>query len=425
MANERDEIWNFRAILGQGTVFDISYQLTSPKLVLPFLYMALGAPVMFAGLILPIVEIANLVSQMVAAPFLVGPMLRKWYMSLGIVVTASGLTIIAIAAYSAQPEWLVFFFLFAAAIIGISQGVSTLAFQDLIGRVLPQHRRSNLLFTQAALAAVFTILIAVGSQHYNEHPDSISEHLELLWAAIALSFFAAIITSLIRETPQAADAAARPRKQGSADARGHLLKGYMMQLTAALRIEWFRRFLIARTLFLSIEMAMPFYALHAAVYHGIHKGSLGTFVIGSSLGIIAGGMVWKRVARISTPAVMASASVVACAAGGLSIAAYLVPDLRLVWLHGCVFLLVAMANEGTRNARKLYIVAFTTNADRPYYIALSNVFVGVLGTVVSFGFGVLAHLQHVVWPIWLIVGINLVACVYARRLSEHRPTVPA
>jgi MFS family permease len=425
MASEKDEIWNFRTILGQGTVFDISYQLTSPKLVLPFLYMALGAPVMFAGLILPIVEISNLVSQMVSAPFLVGPLLRKWYMSLGTVVTAAGLMIIGIAAYSAQPEWLVFFFLFAAAVIGVSQGVSTLAYQDLIGRVLPHDRRNNLLFTQAGLAAVFTIVIALLSQHYNDHPDSISEHLELLWAAIALTFCAAVITLLIRETPPAATAASDNRRQRSADARQSLLKGYLTQLATALKFKWFRRFLIARTLFLSIEMAMPFYALHAAAYHGGHKGSLGTFVIGSSLGIIAGGMVWQRVARISTPAIMASASLVACVAGGLSIASYFVPELRVTWLHGAVFLFVAMANEGTRNARKLYIVEFTSTADRPYYIALSNVFIGVFGTVVSFGFGVLAHLQHVVWPIWLIVGINLVACAYARRLSPQQAAAPA
>ena len=425
MANEKDETWNFRAILGQGTVFDISYQLTTPKLVLPFLYMALGAPVMFAGLILPIVEVANLVSQMVAAPFLVGPLLRKWYMSLGIVVTATALTIIAVAAYSLQSTLLAVVFLSAAAIIGTSQGVSTLAFQDLIGRVLPHHRRNRLLFTQAALAAVFTILIAVGSQHFSDNPDSLDEHLELLWAAIALTLVAAVITLLIREAPPRSDAATHDRRQRSANARGHLLKGYLMQLAAALRLEWFRRFLVARTLFLSIEMAMPFYALHAASHHGAHKGSLGTFVIGSSLGIIAGGLVWQRVARISTPAVMALASVVACTAGILSIAAFLAPELRLVWLHGAVFLLVAMANEGTRNARKLYIVAFTSDADRPCYIALSNVFIGVLGAVVSFGFGILAHLQHVVWPIFLIVGINVVACIYARRLSPGRTPAPA
>lgn len=425
MANERDENWNFHTILGQGTAVDVSYQLTSAKLFLPFLYMALGAPILFAGLILPVVQVSNLISQMVCAPLFVRPLLRKWYMILGIVATAVALIVVAIATYSAQAVWLAPVFLFAAAIMGTSQGLSTLAYQDLIGRILPRDRRGRLLFSQAALAAVFTIIIAVASKLFGEHPNAIGEHLEMLWAGIALSLVAALITILIRETPPQNKSARGAPAPKATDAKKGLLPDYIARLSVALRIDWFRRFLIARMLFLSIEMAMPFYALHAATYHAQHKGSLSTFVIGSCLGIIAGGMVWQRVARVSMPAVMALASLIACAAGGLAIATYLVPDLRLVWLHGGVFLLIAMANEGTRNARKLYIVEFTSDEERPYYIALSNVFIGVFGAIASFGFGVLAHLQHVIWPIWLIVGINFAACLYARQLSTGRKPATA
>jgi hypothetical protein len=111
MASEKEEIWNYRAILGQGTVSDISYQLTSPKIFLPFLYMALGASVLFAGLIMPVVQVSNLISQMISAPLLVGPRLRKWYMILGIVTTAVALAIVAIASYSAHAIWLATLFL--------------------------------------------------------------------------------------------------------------------------------------------------------------------------------------------------------------------------------------------------------------------------------------------------------------------------
>ena len=425
MANEKDEDWNFHTILGQGTVFDVSDQLTSPKLFLPFLYMALGAPILFAGLILPVVQVSNLLSQMVSAPLLVRPLLRKWYMILGIVATAVALIVVAIASYSAQAVWLAPLFLFAAAIMGTSQGLSTLAYQDLIGRILPRDRRGRLLFSQGALAAVFTIIIAVASKYLGEHPDAIGEHLEMLWAGIALTLLAALLTILIRETPPQNASAQRAPAPKATDAKKGLLLDYLARLGAALGIDWFRRFLIARMLFLSIEMAMPFYALHAAAYHAGHKGSLSTFVIGSSLGIIAGDMLWQRVARVSMPAVMALASLIACAAGALAITTFFVPDLRLVWMHGGVFLLIAMANEGTRNARKLYIVEFTSTEERPYYIALSNVFIGVFGAIASFGFGVLAHLQHVIWPIWLIVGINLMACLYARQLSTGRKPATA
>lgn len=425
MANDKNETWNFGTLLGQGTIIDISYQLTSPKLFLPFLYMALGAPVLFAGLILPVVQVSNLVSQVVSARLFLGPRLRKWYLILSIVATAAALTIVAIASYSVKAEFVAALFLFAAAIMGMSQGVSTLAYQDLIGRILSHNRRSSLIFTQAALAAVFTILIALASQNFGAHESKLAEHLELLWAGIALTLFGAIVTLLIREAPPAVDVPADRTPAGRVGAKDGIVRDYLKRFRAALSIEWFRRFLIARSLFLSVEMAMPFYALHAATYHSGHSGSLSTFVMSSSVGVIVGGMLWQRVARVSMTAVMALAPLVACAAGVVSISAYFEPDFRVVLLHAGVFMLIAMANEGTRNARKLYIVSHTSTEERPYYIALTNVFIGILGTIVSFGFGALAHFQHVVWPICLIVALNLAACVYSRQLSPQRAPAPA
>ena len=361
-------------------------------------------------------QVSNLISQVVSAPLFLGPRLRKWYLLLSIVATAAALTIVAIASYSVRAELLAGAFLLAAAIMGTSQGVSTLAYQDLVGRVLSHSRRSSLLFSQAGLAAVFTVLIAFASQNFGSHTNTLTEHLELLWAGIVLALFAAALTILIREGPPTTDTPADDQHADRTGAKKGLVKDYVTRFRAALGIGWFRRFLMARTLFLSIEMAMPFYALHAATYHSQQDGSLSTFVIASSIGIVIGGILWQAVARISTTAVMALASASAGVAGAMSIASFYQPDFRIILLHGGVFLLIAMANEGTRNARKLFIVSHTTAEERPYYIALTNVFIGIVGTIVSFAFGALAHIQHVVWPIWLIVGLNVVAFVYARRL---------
>ena len=62
MAANGHEPWNYRVLLGQGTFVDIARQLASPQLVLPYLYMAAGAPVFFAGLLLPLVQFSKLIS---------------------------------------------------------------------------------------------------------------------------------------------------------------------------------------------------------------------------------------------------------------------------------------------------------------------------------------------------------------------------
>jgi MFS family permease len=58
------------------------------------------------------------------------------------------------------------------------------------------------------------------------------------------------------------------------------------------RFPWFRRFLVARFLFLSVELATIFYSIHAASLHSEKAGSLSAFVIASSLGFIVGGPLW-------------------------------------------------------------------------------------------------------------------------------------
>jgi hypothetical protein len=52
--------YNFAVLLGQGTLVDLSSQLGSAHLVLPFLYSALEAPLAFAGLLVPVSRIGKL-----------------------------------------------------------------------------------------------------------------------------------------------------------------------------------------------------------------------------------------------------------------------------------------------------------------------------------------------------------------------------
>ena len=408
--------WNFAALLGQGVLINARYQVVSANLVLPFLYVAIGAPVFFAGLILPIAQVSNFVAQLAVAPLLKERGLRKWYIALALVLMATSLAVFALAARSRISEMLAALFLLIAAVLGVSRGVSSLAFQDLVGRMLPRQRRGTLLFSQSAIAGLFAIVVALLCQHFIAQPDSLASHLELVWAGIALIALALIAVLCLRETP---GAAAAPRRTPERARYGAGWKGFSGQLTVALSAMWFRRFLTARVLFISVELAMPFYAMHAAGLHGDGHLSLSSFVIASSVGLIAGGIAWERVGRASVPAVMALAGLTGGAAGGLAILMELSPDTRSVALHSLVFFLSAVAAQGARIGRRLYIVNATTNAERPRYIAVGNAICGVAGGIMAFAFGAIAHLQHVVWPIWCLVALNLAAVLYTLRLAPH------
>ena len=96
-ATDRNETWNYRTLIGEGTMLNICYNLTSPRLVLPYLYMAVGAPIIFAGLIVPLVQLSSLISQLVTASAFSSGLRRKWALSVSEVGLASGLAVLGIA----------------------------------------------------------------------------------------------------------------------------------------------------------------------------------------------------------------------------------------------------------------------------------------------------------------------------------------
>lgn len=410
------ESWNYAILIGQGISWDCSRSLASPRLVLPFLYIALGAPVLFAGLLLPIVQVSRLIGTIAAAPVVSAASLRKWHGAIGIIVIATSLAIIGLAARTLHSVWLVTVFLLVAAIIGVARGIITVAYQDLLGRVLPSNRQSTLLYEESALAGLLAMAIAWGSNSALPGTDPLDGHLALLWAAAGVCFLSGLCIAIIRERPPERGTSPAPSPKAVQDETGYLTE-LREGFRAVVGLAWFRRFLVARGLFLSIELATPFYAIHAATLHKDKLGSLSVFVIASCAGVIVGGPLWRRVSRDSIRLVMALSSAIAAAGGLLAIAVQLWPQLQYPIAHAGVFFLMSIAAHGIVNARTVYLVGCAPEAERLYFIVVADTLTGGLGVLVAFAFGVLAHFSHVVWPIIVILGLNISALIYTRRLQ--------
>ena len=414
----RDDRWNYRILLGEGTLVDIGRQLAGPQLVLPYLYLATGAPIFFAGLLLPIVQVSKLISQVSFVPFLDAGGVRKWYMALTFIASATALGIVGVGVLYTSAYWLVVIFLFAATMIGLSQGFSNLLFQDVLGRALPPPSRSTLLYTQTALAGMLAIVMTLGSFHLlKTKNDALHGHLDLLWMGVVVITSSALMTTALRE-----HAGSPPEYAATGGKKANGL-GYMGELRQGIElcvsVTWFRRFLVARGLMRSIELALPFYAVHAAINRHQNGACLHTFVIASSLGIIIGAPLWRLLSRNSLSLVMAAGAAIAACGGFLALAIDFLELWQLPLLHAGVFLLVALASQGTKNASKVYLVDHAPEAERPYYIAIANTVAGALGVIMATFFGAIAHFQNVVWPIIVIVALNLLACLYATRLGNN------
>ncbi len=413
MAENGNERWNFRVLLGQGVLNTAGYQFTSERLVLPFLYTAAGAPAVFSGLLVPVATLAKLAAQLATAPIIGAALRNKRFVALAILTTA-----LAVILISATVDWvpvnaLVAIFLVVAFVMGASGGVRSLAFKDMLGRILPIESSKRLLFMQSSIAGVIAIVIAFASLAILAPGTSAIAHQELIWLGIGLMTLSAMAITVVREPAKSKTTAAGDAPQARNSHLQELRNGFRI----AFALRWFRRFLLARTLFLSIELAMPFYSIHAATYHGNNSSGLNTFVIASSLGLVLGGFIWPRFDPRALRLVLAVAAIVTFAGGALALTIEMKPDLQTPFIYAPVFVLVAIGTQGIGNGRNLYLSDAASDHERPFCIAVSSALIGLIAVAVGAVLGVLANLQGVAWPILTMLGLNIAAALFAMTLG--------
>lgn len=404
-------------LLGQGVFSNAADELTSVNLVLPFLYTTVGAPIFFAGLLVPLSTIAKRLSQIFSAPRISAMRSSAKVMALATVVMAAAIVLISLTFNAVGPAFVVPIFLLVALVIGAASGLRGLAFQDLIGRILSSESRRRLLFAQSSIAGLIVVALAYGSQLLLQPGTSSAAHQELMWLGIVLFVLAALLIMLVREP-------AKPQPlSDAATGEQNPLKGLRNSFRIAFALPWFGRFLIARSLYLSIELAIPFFSIHAATFHGDSISGLSAFVLAANIGIMLGGFLWAWVGRRSVTRIMVLASSLACLAGLMALAIELGIMPQNIFCYAIVFVLVALGAQGVKNGRTLYAIGMAEENERPTCIAVANVTTGAVAIVVGALLGALAGLQGVAWPIGVLILLNVAAAVYTLRL--HKAAGPA
>jgi MFS family permease len=365
MADEQDVHRNYAVLLGQGVANSAADELTSVKLVLPFLYTSVGAPIIFAGMLVPLSTLAKRAVQILVAPLVSAAPSRKRLMAFAAVAIALAVAVISLTFNVVAVFWVVPIFLVAALIIGAANGLSSLAFQDLIGRILSGEDRSRLLFTQSSLAGLIVVIVAVGAQLLLQPGTSLAAHQELIWLGIGLFMLSALLVMAVRE-PSAWQPGA---DSGTGDGGGQSVAA-KHNFRTVLALPWFGKFLVARTLYLSIELAIPFFSIHAAIFHGNSISGLNAFVIAANVGLMAGGVLWAKIGKDSLERILIPAAGIT-AIGGL----------------------LAMAIELGFASQGIFL------------------FGALLGALASF--------KGVAWPIFTLVVLNFLAAVYTLKLREY------
>jgi hypothetical protein len=361
-------------------------------------------------------NIGGLFGRAITAPLISNARFRKRYMAFGSLAVGVSLVALAVLVEIIQLNAVVVIFLLVAGIAGVSQGLSSVAFQDVLGRTLPQERRGPLLFTQTAVGGALAIAAAWGTMRLFKDAKPLDSHMTLIWISAVVLVLSFVFSLLVREPPANTDA--------GSGARGFTAQ-FHRAFTLAGQAPWFRRFLVAEVLFLSVALATTFYSIHAASLHGGKTGSLSAFVIASSLGLVVGGPLWSWVVGKGFRPVFILGGLASMSAAILALIIEDVAGLQSVLLHAPVFLLATLGYQAVTQGRQVYLVNMTTEEERPFFISITQTLLGALSIGVAALFGVLAQVKGEAWPLLAILAMNAIAVLYvfALPLTEEEAKV--
>ncbi|MEA5445060.1 MFS transporter [Gammaproteobacteria bacterium AB-CW1] len=397
---------NYLLNVSNGASSKLAEQVAGPNVVLPWLLAALGAPAFLIGLLMPIKQAGSLLPQLAIAGLIRSVARRKffWIFS-GLTQAACLLLMVPAAVFLPAHEagWAIVILL---AIYAIASGTASVAFQDVVGKTIPKGRRGRLLANRAAIGGALTIAAGLLINQYIGRGEDMVVYLGLIFLGAILWFLAAGLFGLIREEPGATAGGRNAIDEASQGLR--LLR----------ELSGYRRYLIARTLLLTVEVATPLFVLFGQGILEAGAVGLGTFVIAVGVAQVIGSPFWGKFSDASSRKVLFWSALLAAAAGVLALLVAVLPEsLRTAPVYALVFVLIGLAEAGVRLGRKTWLVDAAPAADRPTWVAFSNTAIGML-TLAAAGLGLVAHVFGLNVMMLCIIGLCLAGAGSAWLMPE-------
>lgn len=402
---------NFFAYLGANLLGKVADEIASAKLVIPWLFGALGVPTAFTGFLVPIREAGVLLPQLAVAAAVRRLAIRKGVWLLGAVLTGLSLFGMAATALTLEGGAAGGSIILMLILFSLARGLCSVSAKDVLGKTISKSRRGALMGWAAGLSGLAVLGIGIWLGTVDVEHAGIGVFAGLLAAGGVLWLLASLLFATIREQP------------GATEGGGNALSVALAQLRLLLDDAPFRRFVLARSLLLSVALAPPFYVLIAQQQSDAGLLGLGALIVANGLATSLSSPFWGYLGDRSARHVMVLA---ATGAGLLGIVTWLAVTMHWQWLSGeygmaAIFLLLNVMHGGVRLGRKVYLVDMSGGPNRAAYVAVSNTVIGVL--MLAGGLiGVLGGWLGAPAIVLLLGILSLLAALFIRGLPEVSAT---
>ncbi|MCJ8284034.1 MFS transporter [Halomonas sp.] len=382
-------------------------ELSSARLVLPWLLGAIGAPTWMVGLLVPIREAGALLPQLFVAGFIrLKPRRKGVWMVGGLLqaLAAAALSVLALIGSGGVGGGLV---LLALVALSLARGLSSIATKDVLGKTISKQRRGTLMGWSGSVAGAVTLAAGAVLVLFDDRPGELA--LAVLLGVAALGWtLNALCAAAIEEAEGATD--------GGANAWDSVKSGLALMRDDAA----FRNFNLTRALLLSSALALPYVALMAQDNGGTELGGLGLLIVVSGVAGMVASPIWGKRSDASSKTVMRDGAIgtTLCCLLGASLAWLPESMSASVWPYALVYALLVIVHSGIRLGRKTYIVDMAGADNRALYVALSNTITGVLMLIVGAVIGALAQWLGAGPLLLVLAATAALAALSALRLPE-------
>jgi MFS family permease len=369
---------NYRALMVGYISFGVAFTFINVNTVLPSLAGRLTDSTVLIGLIGTIFSGGWLLPQLFVARFVRDKPLMKPYILIGVAGRIT-LVVVAIALWGGLPQrpglMLAVYYLCMAVFIG-TDAFGSVPWFDFLARAIPLRRRGRLIGVSQTVSGIAGIGVGALIALILGNPRlPFARNYALLFALSAITLIPSnVALAKIRETPRNPAPADSP-KAGTAQ----WLRPWVEDRT-------FRELIACRTFVALIDLATPFFVVHAADVLQLPQSVVGTFVVAQTAGSIAAsaglGVVCER---------FGPRNVIRIGSGALVLAPLLALGIHFgggAWL-GTVYPLVFVA-LGILNAVRMlgfttYVLEIAPEAERPEYVGLANTLAGLLTIAPTLG----------------------------------------
>jgi len=372
-----DQPRNFFAYLGANLLGKVADEVASAKLVIPWMFGALGVPAFYTGFLVPIREAGVLLPQLLVAAAVRHLPVRKYVWMFGALLSAASLLGMAAAALALDGGNAGAAVVAMLVVFSLARGICSVSAKDVLGKTISKSRRGILMGWSASLSGVALLAVGAWLAVFDPQTSGIGVFAGLLAAGGVLWILSTLLFATIEEQP------------GATEGGGNAISVALGQLGLLAADRPFRRFVAIRTLLLAVALAPPFYALVAQQQNQAGLSGLGALIVANGLASSISSPFWGHLGDRSSRAVMALAST---GAGLLAVLTWTAITLEWQWLTGqlgfaLIFLVLNVMHGGVRLGRKVYLVDMATAETRAAYVAVSNTVIGVimlLGGLIGF-----------------------------------------